>query len=1516
MTNELGNKLNITTCHPSENDIQWILRTVDTTVVSPFEVSSLKQLLEITPWSLIAKHQHENKAYAAFVDYPCQDHFSTAWYQSIEEHWNKSSYSGVKTIFLHFLMSESETKLFLEEILKVTFQSIPSLGWCCIVADKFKPLDPGIEELFQRDDAVSTQEFQFWFTKRNSYIPQVGIRNKRYEDYLALKNIFSQMYGSFKNDDLKNLTLDFLDYGEDRCPTYKYFTYDDDNTYIGIVDDNKGEAIGFIYATIRRIDLDLMNEYFQLETVYGLRKKHPSDTNISFDEEFLSGSEESSDEEDEIREIITNIVDEVVFDSDVSTCLNDIIDDVCEPVTRHRRRKTEFMSEKTLDDIKTLINSQDFMLKDPKHLSLLTRKNVKNFTTETLLRLINSDDFDAANELHMKLVPRLGENIKNVNQDRLQQIINSDIFDPSKEDFATISLHVMSHIPEGKLRLFKKSSVGCQIYDKLMYHKALAKKNEILKAKKNKPTPKLSFKDTQIILHFLKNETSTQNIEKVVSNAEDMTPEELKHVKYRNMGFISGLTMRGKYRIQGNCRIPKIKEPFGYEPRPETEMQKMENDIEAYEKYPVVDMNKEYRLIQAIPKYNGGTNCFYVEQFAMEQEYQSQCLYLIMAAFQYFPRVDYCMLLLPYGTRQVPHLRFHFSRVPARPFSAFGAELFVYHKAAFNRSYTIRICKKKDVNGVKKLIACSCLKEYLLKDLADSLVSSNKEMQAVVLLSEGRVFGIAIVKEIKEVEIIRKNYDVAERIDMKYHKYRSQAQLLHCVLHPIFNFFSNMFLKEIMQLCKKSILYYKVYPTHLIPYDPTMWQSLCNVIEHFIPLKPITKSSHKKSSEKPYFALNVKSTDDVGNKTSTNDYYYCLCYTCTKIVLRNKIINSSRIVVIGDSDLALGVLESLVYRCDCRYTNIIIISKCGIRGEIKLDEKCNNFLPRDIYYSACKLDNLCLPAWVTVIRGEVVSIAQDLLRLCELSSRKKKHFSVGFDYLVICNNLGFQTTYAKKLLNYPSESKYGRQYSLLKGLWRETYVVAKNASNVFAVNNLEEAATVLNWLWRYFLQKVESRKQPKKKYKNLIEMERDKKEGRIVIYGNYLEAYTALAVIIAEEYPLSKITFVKARSTDLKTGFSSKFIQEAVDHIIQKSGLELIMDADIEYDKEAEEVINVDITTDLGMIRLDCCALLLFNEKRINCSIFQALHRSSLSFTLPLYNSRGHPYLLINRNFQTNIANVFAAGTFTEMHTNGKKCIRFEDQVYNKREIGMIVGENLSRATNDSLDISNGMLPTLHEPVITYAKLPCSYVYILITDPSTDFQNGNDEKEVENHVTALVLGNLQTGIEIIPAPLTQEEIDLLTKCETSEERLEYQEFLKEMGRLDQEEREKTEVTKTERVLPDMPEYFGIVFSETETIKTIECLTNKDIDVAALKNLLGSHVTKLYKILQRVQLDSSEKVFFQLMETWILPLDYVTFKEDTAEEYSGYESYWRPGYPKQIEQKLNTFLDSFVMRKGK
>ncbi|XP_071035159.1 uncharacterized protein [Parasteatoda tepidariorum] len=1632
---------------PESDNLTWACKVYEKSTLKPFKCGSIKELFEKNVWSLILKEGNQIKAYVAFCDFP-RILSDNSEQMSLLNNDNQLQINGVNSLFLSIVVGEM-TEEYMDILLMDTFCKLPLLIYCCIVTN-------GVDEVDNIFKQPSWQNIHFkggirlLYKERKDLIPKVGIRSKRCEDYIALKNIFSQMYSSLSNNELQSLTLDFLDFGEDKYPTYKYFTYDEDNTCIAIADAYKGDAVGFMFATTLRVDLNFLNEHFQLETVRGLKKKNcpdktyedpnsgnqvptaelstdddeldvtnginsisnqkDSELDVKYmnekqqvvakedeaskkehteldakhtDEEYLvvqnvvNATSDKSDTESDVKrmsveeqiatkitktskeadmeldtkrrdegklamkkvtnesyledtELDVNRTDQKLdkkepgvakvdktshqegTESAVKHCINDVLNSICK-TSEENEFETNINDKK---DLKYLFNSKQFDLSNSKHMSLITDESLNEFSPRVLVKLINSDKFDTTNAIHMKLVSRLGKKILDIQTEKQSEIVRADLFDPSQEDFALLALYILEMLPDNKIALFRKSSIGFEIYEKAKYKHATSKQQSKIK---------LSYMDKQIIIREAQ-KMAEKNISKIAENQlETSKTSDLKNISYRNMGFISGSPSRAKYRIQNNYSSAKIREPFEFLATDHTDDNQRNK---------IFKNNKNHDgAIQNIHFYSGIDNCFFIEQLAVEKKFEHEILNLIQAGFKHFPMMDYSILLLPYGTKQVPLLRQHFSPIPARPFSAYNKELFVFHKAGLNRKYSVRRYQECDLEDIKNLIYNSCLKTYLLDDLNHCLEDADEALQGICLISEDQILGIAIVSSSKETDLIRRSYDIAERINVKHHEHTKQGELKHCVLHPIAKSSAKFFLKEVMRISEKSILYYKIYPSHEIYLNPLYWQSLCNILDQLIPLKPVKKQSKQ--------SLTIR-LEDIDNEAKISDNKsFSLCFTCTKMVLQDKKLISARIIIAGNSDNLQGVLEGLIYNTNYRFTNLTLITKSNAIGENPANKEGYKFLPYRPSYSQDELDRMCLPIWVTIVRGSISNIKNNVLRVMS-NTKDDEDFDIGFEYLVLCEDLQFQRQYLKRIAKKEEDTTPGR-YSLLKNIQRN-YEASEEPTNVFTINDENEGVELITWLRKISENKeakTQHKEETKQKFKTFAEIQWEKRDGKIVIHGNCLEAFIAIAVLLEEKLHSFKLVYVKS-SELYKSGFKNKAIKCLAEFMLTKENIEIYEGA-LEYEKEAKQIYYVDVLTETETIRLDCRALILFSTKNINYTTFGMLQQSSLSFTLPVSNSNGYPYLIINEHFHTNVKSIFAVGSITKMLLGNGSSLRLEDISYNQREIGLVVGTEVGKtiAKGYSNDESKVILKL---PKVTVSKLVGGYRYISIYHPHFHFLEKKNNKKNFNSRKLLVLGNLQTGKSIVPERIPQEgsaneaDADKMvpdydsTTLEIDTEKTSEENF-ENTSDTDQNESQlqnessspsnnltfpESKSNQADQEYPQVPEFFAVTISKSDNVESIECFTGKTIDADSLISLYGIQANQLYKIIQ-IEEDENHNLFFTLMEDWILPLDYFTFvgseeSEDVPKILIGYDSYWRSEYPADMQTKVNTFLRSFTKKK--
>jgi len=162
-----------------------------------------------------------------------------------------------------------------------------------------------------------------------------------------------------------------------------------------------------------------------------------------------------------------------------------------------------------------------------------------------------------------------------------------------------------------------------------------------------------------------------------------------------------------------------------------------------------------------------------------------------------------------------------------------------------------------------------------------------------------QVVGVALVRPAVDVSELQSQYQLEDFILMTEHKPAGHVELLTFVINPIFARSSRHVLREALRQLGASCVYYRLHPAAPIP----------DVLLEFVQVKPraqITVPDRLKAELVADGSLVDASAPLCPSATSS------LFFLTRKLISEPKIVNNTRIVVVGASDTALALLESLL----------------------------------------------------------------------------------------------------------------------------------------------------------------------------------------------------------------------------------------------------------------------------------------------------------------------------------------------------------------------------------------------------------------------------------------------------------------------------------------------------------------------------------------------------------------------------------------------------------------------------
>ncbi|XP_076235027.1 cilia- and flagella-associated protein 61 [Calliopsis andreniformis] len=367
---------------------------------------------------------------------------------------------------------------------------------------------------------------------------------------------------------------------------------------------------------------------------------------------------------------------------------------------------------------------------------------------------------------------------------------------------------------------------------------------------------------------------------------------------------------------------------------------------------PTIDVHESLELDESQlpprPIYYGEKNAFALEIFATQDHVKQRGIKnFLEAAFECFPDLDYCAIVLPFSHAYLSFLKYfvvgftviqksqwlykHYhilshvttiffvieqiitstkTRVPTRCIRDFPMTLYVTHRAALLGEITTREAESDDLEGVQDLLHKIPKSEKILADFKAAVIEKRSDLYCYVLQWNHTVIGLAMLCDEKEVVYIRRRYHVEDYISSKNIPQDAYGRILHFVLMPIFSIHLHYFFNEIMRLSDLMVLYYRLTESALSALNRFFLNLTINYASRSQPLATCLSAMILVSPRQrlPYKFFDYTETDE----PESPGEYFSLFMTAPRLTMLNNLLIDTKIVVVGASDCGVSFLEHLV----------------------------------------------------------------------------------------------------------------------------------------------------------------------------------------------------------------------------------------------------------------------------------------------------------------------------------------------------------------------------------------------------------------------------------------------------------------------------------------------------------------------------------------------------------------------------------------------------------------------------
>ncbi|XP_043668706.1 cilia- and flagella-associated protein 61-like [Vespula pensylvanica] len=678
--------------------------------------------------------------------------------------------------------------------------------------------------------------------------------------------------------------------------------------------------------------------------------------------------------------------------------------------------------------------------------------------------------------------------------------------------------------------------------------------------------------------------------------------------------------------------------------------------------------------------YQGEVNAFVVEIFAVREDIGNRgTREFLEAAFECFPDLDYCVLLLPSTYSYFSFLEL-FVRVPLRYNKDFPMSLYVAHKAILFREIKSHKGDLCDITEIKQFLINIPRSKKIMEDFNRSVNQTNNNVYSYIFTSGNTIIGLAIVCIEKDHQEIKKHYHVDDFIVRQYICHEAYGCLLHFVLMPIFSINQKFFFYEIMRLCDLTVLYYRLYEEEGSSLART--KPIVSCLKTMVPVNPRRRIEYEFCS--------CPETNEIKLKQNKDKVFSLFMTTPRIATIPNRIIDT-KIVVVGASDcgtalvefLALGYLQNFVH-----FTNLTLISPNGLPYERKHTDVKWDMIPFKGRYCRNYQFLITRRAWINVVYGKLLAI-----------NRKDKYVTVmdqgnlSYDFLILTSGLQYQTT-----------------------LFRDKKIDEDKKADIKSNQIIWNSLTINDDTDAFFsLKKIQS------------ETNDFKEKKAIVFYGHNIDCYCAIHGLMKHGIKGSWITLIEPklnlcdnqinffRNCEVNTAIKNSILENEINLLL---GWNIINWTLLEEYQDVKRIESVTIRSGINIKIIPCDFFFNFYEKEIDINSFLAICRAGLVF-----DGR----VVIDPQFRTNDPFVFAAGSITK-YSRKFQAKFFEHNHYNSIEIGEKLGkiirkvvdvyqESKGRYNNFDRSKSCLLLPEFRSPIIVSCMLPGNFHYLHVDKP-------------------------------------------------------------------------------------------------------------------------------------------------------------------------------------------------------
>ncbi|XP_063727763.1 cilia- and flagella-associated protein 61-like isoform X1 [Symsagittifera roscoffensis] len=1283
--------------------IQSLVTHLTEELFGPFNILNIieKSLFSVT----LIDSSDEVIGFAAFSDCPPPSARMTSsnWPTQMAQELSLENFTSLNTMFLHLFVAKTDFAVgCIQEIVKAVFASVPDCAQIVLSVPNSSHPDPAISDIFRpvkkTTKASSTANCTFFVSHRHDISPVLHVRPAQMEDNDDLTPLFAQ-----QNNQLQQT------YGD-------YFVAElidsQDEKHHALCAEKGGRAVGFISLS-SDVNVDLLNQAFELGPFHGLRKPHkddvlePSKTGATppAQKKISHGGEGVA-------------TDELPMDLEATVCMVGSDIEAINGFLKAMQASNESSVKESQNDdgsMKMSVTLEHFNRTVKLHFVSMLDQNVLHGGAKEKDALTSSDC------VILLYKPTQMETIESTVQiwnaflnkgtsNNMDPSVSSEAdFDPTNNTASTVD-HVDSHMVPPPYNANGGRGEQMKLF--------------VADVSDTETADGISTPGT---IEDLAAEFSVGVMEmSLLSCAQDAT------LLRDTLSHLTEAICRTHYGLS----TPSL--PDDDEGHHSGDKSHSTNKSKTSTR-PPVSLSTIAAPVPFVPEYKGESNCFCIQLFCMREELETRSGDFLASAFQCYPDRDYCVLTVPHLVPEFMLLQ-QFVRVTPRVQSNLGQELYIFNRYGLLSDFEVRPCLSADLAQIERLTAGLEHRDRMLADVRQ-YNEARRDKDGTPLHafsacvggpglpnSPKQVVGICVVRQEEQIEYLKSCFNIEDFVYYSHHQRSEHGHLHHMVMNPIFHHLTRTFLKEVMRLDGKSCLYYPVFSrqyneeTGEREYsEEEARHTLVTCLGEMVPVRPRRQIS---------YPLHMLHGNVPSERVLRETHPFALYSLNRKLVLEPKIAINARIVVVGASDTSLAFLESLVFSAHLRFNNVTLVSPHGLPGELPVSKEAQEMLSTSLSFTRERLSRMCLRSWVTVVTGNMVHIDRKSKRIHIQSTLHNKGALEGlsYDHLVLATGNQYQIPFPLGMYGNKDEDEIRKDFSA--------------PPNVFTINDDFEADHLLYYVRTH--------------------LTAPSTDHVVVLGGGTVDMYGCVRMLLNNGVKGDKIILARRELEEGEpTCFNNPQVEELIDSMLTKNGVRVLDKCELYSWRQSDStpdhpVCEVSLKVDGEWESYSCQCVISFQDKRVDFHAFKAVNDSCLVF-----DSR----LVIDSDFHTNDVCVRAAGPLTKF-SRRYHADQWSHANFNSHQVGSELAHSMLRLfdptieqpndTEDDFDLEgeddnmrqqlNNMIPIYSKPTVVYCVLPGEFEYLCVRKPDL-LKRAEEARKEPNYGKEYVTGSLDTSEE-------------------------------------------------------------------------------------------------------------------------------------------------------------------------